>query len=101
MNLPCDGETITVTLYWSGGSASYTLTAVNQPEYQDSSLYHRDDCPRWYQCDRCGFLYPMDEVTREPLSGLRVCYRFCYDEATWGDDVLAVGMSSPIYQERD
>lgn len=82
-NLPADGQSMTVTLSWSSagtpGSASYTITAVDQPGYQDSTLYFRDDCPVWYQCDRCGFVYPEDEMTHDPYTGLWVCLRFDYD----------------------
>lgn len=89
-NLPADEQTITLTLYWSGGSAAYTLTAVNQPDYQDSSLYYLDDCPRWYQCDRCGFVYPEGELSHDPYTGLWVCYRYCVDPALFGDTVVTL-----------
>jgi hypothetical protein len=93
-NLPSNGETITVTLLWSSagvaGSAAYTLTAVNQPDYQDSALYYRDDCPRWWQCERCGFQYPEDEMASDPYTGLWVCQRWCLDPAQWGDTVITL-----------
>ncbi len=102
LTLPCDGETVTLTLYWEGGSAAITVTASDQPGYQKTSLYYRDDAPRWFQCTRCGFLYPFDETAIDPLAGIRVCLRYCIDKATWGDDiVLGSDGIDYTYTERD
>jgi hypothetical protein len=90
MNLPADGQTITLTLSWNGGSASYTLTAANQPDYQDSALYYVEEAPRWYQCARCGFVYPEDEMSYDPYTGLWVCQRWDLDPAQFGDTVITL-----------
>jgi hypothetical protein len=103
VNLPGDGETIYVTLKWSSagtpGSDATTYTVPDQPDYQKTGgLYFRYDSPRWYDCERCGFRYPEDEVAIESLTGRRVCFRYCMNYPQPGDDVAVVSGAGPVFR---
>ena len=99
INLPMDGETITFTLSWSSGgtagSTEYTFTAVTQPGYQRSSLWHDYESRRWYQCERCGFVYLDGELSYDPYTGLYVCFRYCLDPAQPGDVTVNLSGRNP------
>lgn len=35
---------------------------------------------QWQQCDRCGFLFPMSQLTKQ--KGMLLCTRTCFDDLT-------------------
>lgn len=61
-----------VTRSTQGWPPESTLDAGDADEADASGLY---DTPgeRWYECDRCGFLFPKSETRVEEITGLRVC----------------------------
>lgn len=78
-SMPTSG-TVYVRLFWSTdngatySSADTTFTAgADQPAYKTALRFDWYEQGRWYQCERCGFLFHEEDTAIDPRSGLRVC----------------------------
>jgi hypothetical protein len=107
--LPEGGATVYVRLLWFNGSWSTADTTYTNADQEDlasyeTSLYYIDECPRWYKCERCYFLFPEWDTAIDPKSGKRVCLvgPRCYDDHEFGrNEIVITGRRDPVYKERD
>jgi hypothetical protein len=104
------GVTLYVRLLWdTGGSWSstdytYTLTSDNNPGHTYSLRFDWYETTRWYQCDRCGFLFHESDTAFDPKSGKRVCLvgPRDYDDHEFGmNEIVLRGPRTPYYKEQD
>ena len=76
------------------------LDAGDADKADASGMY---DTPgeRWYECDRCGFLFPSSETIIEEATGRRVCLTgpSDYDEENGVDPRLIGNQISRVYPE--
>jgi hypothetical protein len=106
--LPEGSATVYVRLRWFNGTWSTADTSYTNADNEDrvsyeTSLYYIEECPRWYKCDRCNFLFPEWDTAIDPKSGLRVCLvgPRCYDDHEFGiREVVITGRTDPVYRER-
>jgi hypothetical protein len=63
-----------------------TLDAGDADFADASGRYVSKRGDRWYDCDKCGFLYPASETIIDETTGLRVCLDHDYDKPD-ADDV--------------
>jgi hypothetical protein len=54
---------------------------------------------RWRECDRCGFDFPLNELSRD-YSGARVC-QFCYDPKGFEENLQDISMPFEDLEEEE
>ncbi len=105
--MPTSG-TVYARLFWSTDGSTYTsadttfTAGVSQPAYKYARTFDWYEQGRWYQCERCGFLFHESDMAIDPKSGLRVCLigPRDYDDHEFGIfERVITGRRDPVYRK--